>query len=87
MLRQVLAERDLMLPLPLGYLETGLDAAAATSDDPRLDHEPELARTMGASVTQRIPFGERAGQKVRRLGSGCGSQGTTPYRSSQRQAG
>src|SRR4029453_13908991 len=36
---------------------------------------PELARTMAASVQQRIAFGERAGQKVRRIGSGFGVEG------------
>jgi hypothetical protein len=71
----------------LGYLEAGMDVPVATGYDPLLDNEPELARTMAASVTQRIAFGERAGEKVRPIGSGFGSQGTNPYRSSQRQAG
>jgi hypothetical protein len=48
----------------LGYLEAGLDAAAATGYDPLCDDAPELARTMAASVQQRIAFGERAGQQV-----------------------
>jgi len=48
----------------LGYLEAGIDAAMATGYDPLLDSEPELARTLAASVTQRIAFGERAGQQV-----------------------
>ena len=48
-----------------------MDAAVATADDPLLDNEPELARTMAASVTQRIAFGERAGEKVRRIGLGA----------------
>jgi hypothetical protein len=34
----------------------------ATGYDPLLDHEPALARTMAASVQQRLAFGERAGQ-------------------------
>jgi Putative transposase len=42
----------------LGYLEAGIDAAMATGYDPLLDSEPELARTLAASVTQRIAFGE-----------------------------
>jgi hypothetical protein len=63
----------------LGYLEAGIDAAVATGYDPLGEDEPELARTMAASVQQRIAFGERAGQKVRRIGSGFGSQGTTTY--------
>jgi hypothetical protein len=63
----------------LGYLEAGLDAPAATGYDPLRDDAPELARTMAASVQQRIAFGERAGQQVRRLGSGFGDAGeTTP---------
>jgi Putative transposase len=57
----------------LGYLEAGLEAPVATGHDPLCDTEPELARTLAASVQQRIAFGERAGQKVRRIGSGFGS--------------
>src|SRR5262249_38741678 len=48
----------------LGYLEAGLDAAVATGYDPLGDDASELARTMAASVQQRIAFGERAGQQV-----------------------
>ena len=44
----------------------------ATGYDPLLDNKPELARSMAASVVQRIAFGERAGEKVRRIGSGFG---------------
>ena len=33
---------------------------------------------MAASVQQRIAFGERAGQKVRRIGSGFGLEGERP---------
>jgi hypothetical protein len=62
----------------LGYLETGIDAAVATGYDPLLDDKPELARTMAASVKQRIAFGERAGQQVRRIGSGFGYEGERP---------
>jgi hypothetical protein len=62
----------------LGYLETGLDGAGATGYDPLGDDAPELARTMAASVQQRIAFGERAGQKVRRIGAGFGHEGETP---------
>jgi putative transposase/transposase-like zinc-binding protein len=61
-----------------GYLETGLDAAVATEYDPLRDHEPALARTMAASVQHRIAGGERAGQQVRRIGSGFGSEGEAP---------
>jgi Putative transposase len=62
----------------LGYLESGFDAPAATGYDPLRDDAPELARTMAASVQQRIAFGERAGQQVRRLGAGFGAEGETP---------
>src|SRR5262249_38097284 len=50
----------------LGYLEADLDPVVATGYDPLGDDAPELARTMAASVQQRIAFGERAGQHVRR---------------------
>jgi hypothetical protein len=62
----------------LGYLEMGMEAAAATGYDPLGDDVPELARTLAASVLQRIAFGERAGQKVRRIGSGFGREGEAP---------
>jgi len=51
-----------------------------------VDDEPEFARTMAASVQQRIAFGERAGQKVRRIGAGCGAAGEQPTRSGARCA-
>lgn len=51
-----------------------MDVPVAMGYDPLLDNEPELARTMAASVKQRIAFGERAGQNVRRIGSGFGSE-------------
>ena len=62
----------------LGYLEAGLDAPAATGYDPLRDDAPELAQTLAASVQQRIAFGERAGQQVRRIGAGFGSEGEHP---------
>ena len=70
----------------LGYLEAGLDAAVATGYDPLGDDAPELARTMAASVQQRIAFGERAGQQVRRMGAGFGSEGERPLLSGPRCA-
>ena len=45
---------------------------------PCVDDAPELARTLAASVQQRIAFGERAGQQVRRIGAGFGHEGETP---------
>ena len=62
----------------LGYLEAGLDATVATDYDPLRDDAPELARTMAASVQQRLAFGERTGQQVRRIGAGFGSEGERP---------
>ena len=62
----------------LGYLETGLEPPVATGYDPLRDHVPELARTMAASVQQRIAYGERAGQHVRRIGAGFGAEGEAP---------
>jgi hypothetical protein len=59
----------------LGYLEAGNDVPVATGYDPLLDNEPELARSMAASVRQRIAFGQRAGEKVRRIGHGFGYEG------------
>jgi hypothetical protein len=62
----------------LGYLEAGGDPVMATGYDPLGEDAPELARTMAASVQQRIAFGERAGQQVRRIGSGFGHEGEHP---------
>jgi hypothetical protein len=62
----------------LGYLEADIDTAVATGYDPLGEDEPDLARTMAASVQQRMAFGERAGQKVRRIGSGFGYEGERP---------
>jgi hypothetical protein len=62
----------------LVYLEAGLETPVATGYDPLRDHEPELARTMVASVQQRLACGERAGQHVRRIGSGFGHEGEHP---------
>jgi len=75
---QKLSHRVIRMLRRLGYLEAGIEAAVATGYDPLRDHEPELARTMAASVQQRIAFGERAGEKVRRLGSGFGEAGERP---------
>jgi len=70
----------------LGYLEAGIDAAVATGYDPLRSDEPALARTLAASVTQRIAFGERAGQTVRRIGSGFGYEGELPALTGPRRA-
>jgi putative transposase len=62
----------------LGYLEAGMESPVATGYDPLGGHEPARVRTMAASVQQRIAYGERAGQHVRRIGSGFGSEGEAP---------
>ena len=43
-----------------------------TDHDPLGDDEPESALTLATSVQQRLAFGARAGQQVRRMDSGCG---------------
>jgi hypothetical protein len=75
---QTISRRVIRKLRHLGYLEAGLDAAVATGYDPLLDDEPALARTLAASVKQRIAFGERTGQKVRRIGAGFGYEGESP---------
>ena len=75
---QKISRRVIRMLRRLGYLEAGIDAAAATGYDPLCDDAPKLARTLAASVQQRIAFGERAGQKVRRLGAGFGHEGEAP---------
>jgi hypothetical protein len=74
---QKISRRVIRTLRQLGYLETGIDAVA-TGYDPLRDDEPELARTMVASVTQRIAFREQAGQHVRRIGPGFGYEGERP---------
>jgi Putative transposase len=75
---QKISRRVLRKLRQLGYLEASGDAPMATGYDPLGDDEPELARTLAASVQQRIAFGERAGQRVRRLGAGFGHEGERP---------
>ena len=70
----------------LGYLEASLESPVATGYDPLRDTAPELARTMAASVQHRIAGGERAGQQVRRIGSGFGAEGEAPRLTSPRCA-
>jgi Putative transposase len=83
---QKISRRVIRTLRQLGYLEAGLDAAVATGYDPLGDDAPELARTLAASVQQRIAFGERAGQQVRRMGSGFGAEGERPLLSGPRCA-
>jgi len=75
---QKISRRVIRTLRQLGYLEAGTDDVVATGYDPLRDTAPELARTMAASVQQRIAYGERAGQHVRRIGSGFGSEGEAP---------
>ncbi len=60
------------------YTRQTIYAAVATGYDPLLDNDPELACTPWASVKQRIALGERAGEKVCRIGSGFGSEEEHP---------
>jgi hypothetical protein len=75
---QTISRRVIRKLRRLGYLETGMEAPVATGYDPLRAHEPALARTMAASVQQRIACGERAGQPVRRIGAGFGHEGEAP---------
>ena len=75
---QTISRRVIRKLRHLGYLEAGSDAAGATGYDPLMADEPAFARTLVASVTQRMACGERAGQKVRRISSGFGSEGESP---------
>jgi hypothetical protein len=67
-----------------GYLEAGTENVVPTGYDPASDEDPELARTLAASVQQRMAYGERAGQQVRRIGSGLGYEGESPTLSGPR---
>ncbi|MGQ4808555.1 hypothetical protein NKDENANG_01938 [Candidatus Entotheonellaceae bacterium PAL068K] len=58
----------------------------ATAYAPLLDNEPELTRTMAAALKHRIAFGEHAGEKGRRIGSGFGDEGERPERTGPRGA-
>ncbi len=75
---QKISRRVIRILRRLGYLEAGTAAAVATGYDPPRDDAPELAWTLAASVQQRIAFGERAGQQVRRIGAGFGHEGEVP---------
>src|SRR5262249_12525670 len=75
---QKISHRVIRLLRRLGYLEMGMESPVATGYDPLRDTAPELARTMAASVQQRLAGGERAGQPVRRIGAGFGSEGEAP---------
>jgi hypothetical protein len=77
---QKISHRVIRTLRSLGYLEAGGDAAVATGYDPLVEDAPALGRTLAASVQQRIAFGERMGQKVRRLSAGFGSEGAAPLR-------
>ena len=69
---QTISRRVIRKLRHLGYLEASVEDPVPTGYDPLVGQEPELARTLVASVQQRIAFGERAGQTVRRIGSGFG---------------
>jgi hypothetical protein len=75
---QTISRRVIRALRKLGYLEADTQEVVPTGYDPASNENPELARTMAASVQQRIAFGERAGQQVRRIGSGFGDAGERP---------
>jgi hypothetical protein len=75
---QTISQRVIRKLRHLGYLEASVEEPVPTGYDPLVDQAPELARTLVASVQQRIAFGERAGQQVRRIGSGFGYEGEHP---------
>ena len=75
---QKISRRVIRMLRQLGYLERGVEEVVATGYDPLISEEPELACAMAASVKQRLAFGERAGQQVRRIGSGFGYEGERP---------
>src|SRR5207244_1668237 len=75
---QTISRRIICTLRSLGYLEAGSNAPVATGYDPLMDDEPVLAHTLAASVQQRVAFGERAGQQVRRIGAGFGYEGESP---------
>ena len=75
---QKISRRVIRLLRRLGDLDAGLEPPVATGYDPLRDTAPALARTMAASIQQRIACGERAGQPVRRSGSGFGHEGEAP---------
>jgi hypothetical protein len=83
---QTISRRVIRQLRKLGYLEAGTEDVVPTGYDPASDDDPELARTLAASVQQRIAFGERAGQRVRRIGSGFGDEGERPTLSGPRCA-
>jgi hypothetical protein len=53
---QTISQRVIRQLRKLGYLEAGTEAVVPTGYDPASD-DPELARTLAASVQQRIAFG------------------------------
>jgi hypothetical protein len=55
---QTISRRVIRKLRHLGYLEAGINDAVATGYEPLLSAAPEFARTMAASVTKRIAFGE-----------------------------
>jgi hypothetical protein len=64
---QTISRRVIRTLRHLGYLKAGIDAAGATGYDLLMDDEPALARTLAASVTQRLAAG-RVGGRPRRAG-------------------
>jgi len=72
---QTISQRVIRTLRHMSDLEARSAAAMATGYDHRLDDEPDRAHTLAASDTQRMAFGERAGQQARRMGLGFGEAG------------
>lgn len=72
----IISTRIIKLLRRMGYL--GEPQEQDTYEDPLLEENPTQAECMAASVKQRIALGQRAGQKVRFLGSGFGYEEETP---------
>jgi len=65
---QQISQRIIRQLRKVGYLASGIAATVASGHDPLVNEAPELAGTLAMSVQQRIAVGERAGQRVRRMG-------------------
>lgn len=61
-----------------GYLQEEGEEVLRPDFDPLFQDHPGLTEAMAASIQGKIAFGERAGQKVRRVGSGFGYEQETP---------
>jgi hypothetical protein len=61
-----------------GYLQEEGEEVPRPDLDPLFRDHPAMAEAMAASIQSKIAFGERAGDKVRRVGPGFGYEEETP---------